>query len=122
MLLRFVHDYDQHHRYFKEVGASKLVLRNGETFQVYFRFVRKKVVTVHYNRFVISARPWRQPASPEKLFPILGRRKIHGTADRLCLAGTVPSRSPATNSRRVRIAVHGWSPGWQAVSIDSCDR
>jgi hypothetical protein len=48
-VLRFVQDYDQHHRYFKEVEASKLVSRNGETFQVYFRFVRKKVVTVHYN-------------------------------------------------------------------------
>jgi hypothetical protein len=48
-LLRFVQDYDQHHRYFKEVETSKLVSRNDETFQVYFRFVRKKVVTVHYN-------------------------------------------------------------------------
>ncbi len=48
-LLNFVKNYDQHHRYFKEVEASNLVSRDGDTFKVFFRFVRKKVVTVHYN-------------------------------------------------------------------------
>ena len=48
-VLSFVKDYDQHHRYFNEVEASKLLSRDGDTFQVFFRFVRKKVVTVHYN-------------------------------------------------------------------------
>ena len=48
-LLDWIQDYDQHHRYFKEVEQSKRVSRNGDTFQIFLRFVRKKVVTVHYN-------------------------------------------------------------------------
>lgn len=48
-LLKFIQDYDHHSRYFKEVEQSRLVSRNGETFQIYMRLVRKKVVTVHYN-------------------------------------------------------------------------
>jgi hypothetical protein len=48
-LLKWVKDYDQHHRYFKEVEQSKLVSRSGDTFNIFLRFVRKKVVTVHYN-------------------------------------------------------------------------
>ena len=48
-VLQLVKDYDQQQRYFKEVEKSKLLARNGDTFEVYYRFVRKKVVTVHYN-------------------------------------------------------------------------
>jgi hypothetical protein len=48
-LLNWVKNYDQHHRYFTEVEASKLLARDADTFRVFFRFVRKKVVTVRYN-------------------------------------------------------------------------
>jgi hypothetical protein len=48
-VLRFVRDYDQHHRRFKEVEQSKLVSREGATYKIFLRFVRTKVVTVHYN-------------------------------------------------------------------------
>jgi hypothetical protein len=48
-VLKWVQDYDQHHRYFKEVEQSRLVSREGDTFKIFLRFVRKKVVTVHYN-------------------------------------------------------------------------
>lgn len=48
-LLRWVKEYDQHQRYFKEVEASKLLSHDSDTFRVFFRFVRTKVVTVRYN-------------------------------------------------------------------------
>jgi hypothetical protein len=48
-LLKWVKDYDQHHRYFKEVEQSRLVSHNGDAFNIFLRFVRKKVVTVRYN-------------------------------------------------------------------------
>ncbi len=48
-LLNWVKDYDQHYRYFKEVEDSKLLSHNGDTFDIFLRFLRKKVVTVHYN-------------------------------------------------------------------------
>jgi hypothetical protein len=48
-LLAWVKDYDQHHRYFKEVEKSRLVSRNGDTFNIFLRLVRKKIITVHYN-------------------------------------------------------------------------
>jgi len=48
-ILSFVKNYDQHHRFFQEVEASKLVSHDGDTFKIFLRFVRKKIVTVHYN-------------------------------------------------------------------------
>jgi len=48
-LLSWVQNYDQHHRYFPEVEGSKLLSHDGDKYTVFFRFVRKKVVTVHYN-------------------------------------------------------------------------
>jgi len=48
-LLKWIQDYDHHSRYFKEVEQSKLISRNGDTFYIYMRLMRKKVVTVHYN-------------------------------------------------------------------------
>ena len=48
-LLLWIQDYDHQSRYFKEVEQSKLISHNGDTFQIYLRLVRKKVVTVHYN-------------------------------------------------------------------------
>src|SRR4051812_30614566 len=44
-LLRWIQDYDQQSRYFKEVEQSKLLSRNGDTFRIALRLVRKKVVT-----------------------------------------------------------------------------
>jgi len=49
VLLRWVQNYDQHQRFFKEVEQSKLLNRNGDTFDIFLRLVRKKIVTVHYN-------------------------------------------------------------------------
>ena len=48
-LLRWIKDYDHQSQYYKEVEQSKLLSRNGDTFQIYLRLVRKKLVTVHYN-------------------------------------------------------------------------
>jgi hypothetical protein len=48
-LIRAIQDYDHHTRYFKEVEQSKLVSREGDTFKIFLRLMRKKVVTVHYN-------------------------------------------------------------------------
>ena len=49
VLLTWIQNYDDHHRFFKEVEGSKLLSRDGNTFKIFLRFVRKKVVTVHYN-------------------------------------------------------------------------
>jgi hypothetical protein len=48
-VLAFVQDYNEHSKYFWDVEASKLHSREGDTFQVFMRFRRKKVITVHYN-------------------------------------------------------------------------
>jgi hypothetical protein len=48
-LLRWVQEYDQHHRYFQEVKDSKLVSRDGDTFKIFLHLVRTKVITVHYD-------------------------------------------------------------------------
>ena len=48
-LIAWVQDYDLHSKYFQEVAASKLLSREGDVFKIYYRFRRKKVVTVYYN-------------------------------------------------------------------------
>jgi hypothetical protein len=48
-LLRWIQDYDQQYKYFKEVEKSKLLSHNGDTFRIYLRLTRTKDVTVHYN-------------------------------------------------------------------------
>lgn len=48
-VLNWVKNYDRHHEYFDEVEQSKLVSRESDTFRIFLRFVRKKVVTVRYN-------------------------------------------------------------------------
>ena len=48
-LLRWLQDYDHHSRYFKNVEQSKLLSRNGDTFHIFLRLTRSKIVTVHYN-------------------------------------------------------------------------
>ena len=48
-MIRWIQDYDQQYKYFKEVEKSKLLSHNGDTFRIYLRLSRTKVVTVHYN-------------------------------------------------------------------------
>jgi hypothetical protein len=48
-VIPWVQSYDRHSEYFPEVEKSKLLSRNGESFTIFLRLVRKKVVTVHYN-------------------------------------------------------------------------
>ena len=48
-LLAWIQKYDDHQRFFKEVEGSKLLSQNGDTFKIFLRFVRTKVVTVRYN-------------------------------------------------------------------------
>jgi hypothetical protein len=48
-LLQRIQDYDHHSEYFTEVQQSKLISRNADTFRIFLRLERKKVVTVHYN-------------------------------------------------------------------------
>lgn len=48
-VLKFVQDYDQHHRFFQEVEQSRLVSRDGDTFRIFYRLKRKKVITAIYN-------------------------------------------------------------------------
>jgi len=48
-LLAWVQDYDQHSKYFQEVERSKLLSREGDVFKIYYRFRRRKFITVYYN-------------------------------------------------------------------------
>jgi hypothetical protein len=48
-LLVWVQDYDEHSRYFQEVERSKLLSREGDVFKIYYRFRRRKIITVYYN-------------------------------------------------------------------------
>lgn len=48
-LVGWLQNYDEHHRYFDEVEASRLVSRDGDDFEIFLRLRRKKIVTVHYN-------------------------------------------------------------------------
>lgn len=48
-LVGWLQDYDEHHRHFDEVEASRLVSKNGNEYAIFLRLRRKKIVTVHYN-------------------------------------------------------------------------
>jgi len=48
-LLRWIKDYDQQHKYFKEVEQSKLLSHDGDNYRIFLRLTRTKIVTVHYN-------------------------------------------------------------------------
>ena len=48
-LLAWVKDYDEHHRFFDEVEASRLIARDGERFEMFLRLKRTKILTLHYN-------------------------------------------------------------------------
>ncbi|MBI4461252.1 MAG: hypothetical protein HY648_14485 [Acidobacteria bacterium] len=48
-LLEWLHDYDHHAGRFQEVEESRLISRNQDTFRIFFRLRRKKIITVYYN-------------------------------------------------------------------------
>ncbi|MBI3894647.1 MAG: hypothetical protein HY313_01820 [Acidobacteria bacterium] len=48
-LLEWLQDYDHRAGRFPEVEESRLISRNGDTFQIFFRLRRKKIITVYYN-------------------------------------------------------------------------
>jgi hypothetical protein len=50
-LIRWVQDYDRHQDYFQEVEKSRLIARRGDTFEIYLRLRRKKIITVVYNTY-----------------------------------------------------------------------
>jgi hypothetical protein len=45
----WLQNYDRHADYFQDVDKSRLVSRDGETFKIFLRLVRKKGLTVRYN-------------------------------------------------------------------------
>jgi hypothetical protein len=47
-LVRWLQEYDDHDRRFREVEDSRLLSRNDDRFEVFLRLRRKKIVTVHY--------------------------------------------------------------------------
>ena len=49
-VLKFVQNYGQHYRFFREVEQSRLISRQGETFRIFYRLRYKKfTVTTVYN-------------------------------------------------------------------------
>src|ERR1051326_3640962 len=64
-VLSWIQDYDAHQRHFTDVERSRLIRRNGDTFEVYLRFVRKKIVSVRYDTYhtVVYRREDATPAS-----------------------------------------------------------
>lgn len=48
-LLQWIQNYDQQAKYFDEVEESRLLIRNGDTFKIFLRLKRKKIITVYYN-------------------------------------------------------------------------
>ncbi|MBI1956736.1 MAG: hypothetical protein HYS38_10110 [Acidobacteria bacterium] len=47
--LEWLQDYNHHAQRFQEVEESRLLARNGNTFQIFLRLRRKKIITVYYN-------------------------------------------------------------------------
>ncbi len=47
-LVRWLQEYDEHDRRFREVENSRLLSRDGDRFEIFLRLRRKKIVTVHY--------------------------------------------------------------------------
>jgi len=48
-LMRWIKDYDQQHKYFKEVEQSKLLSHDADNYRIFLRLTRTKIITVHYN-------------------------------------------------------------------------
>lgn len=81
-LLNWLQDYDDQHRYFKEVEQSQLVARDGNTFQIFLRLARTKIVTVHYNtnHTVVYRRHGPRRASSWSVATRIAELKDTGTA------------------------------------------
>jgi hypothetical protein len=47
-LVCWLQEYDEHDRYFQDVEESRLVARQGESFQIFLRLRRTKILTVRY--------------------------------------------------------------------------
>jgi len=47
-LVRWLQEYDEHDERFAEVEDSRLLSRDGDTFEIFLRLRRKKIVTVDY--------------------------------------------------------------------------
>jgi hypothetical protein len=47
-VVSWLQEYDDHGRRFREVEESRLLSRNGDTFEIFLRLRRQKIVTVHY--------------------------------------------------------------------------
>ena len=45
----WMQDYDSHAKYFTDIERSKLLSHDGDTYKIYYRFRRKKIITVYYN-------------------------------------------------------------------------
>ena len=48
-VINWLQDYSHFADHFQEVEESRLLSRNGEAFEVFLKFRRKKIRTVHYN-------------------------------------------------------------------------
>ena len=48
-LQAWMQDYDAHSKYFWDIERSKLLSHEGDTFKIYYRFRRTKIITVRYN-------------------------------------------------------------------------
>jgi hypothetical protein len=60
-VIDWVHDYDHHAGRFQEVIASKLLSRQGDTFQIYLKLRRKKIITVYYNSYYTATYQQKDP-------------------------------------------------------------
>lgn len=48
-VLEWLKSYDDRERYYREVEASRLLSREDESYRIFLRLRRKKILTVHYN-------------------------------------------------------------------------
>ena len=73
MVIPWAQDYDHHLGRFPEVIASKLISRQGDTFQIYYKLRRKKIITVYYNtEYSVT---YRRPA-PNRVYAASHSTKI----------------------------------------------
>jgi hypothetical protein len=64
-VIHWVQDYDHHAGRFPEVIDSKLISRQGDTFHLYFKVRRKKIITAYYNTFYTAR---YHPKGPKRVF------------------------------------------------------
>jgi hypothetical protein len=80
-VLRFVQDYGHHQEFFKEVEKSRLESRDGDTFKIFYRLKRTKVITVVYNteHTVVYSRPGPTNASSRSVATKIAELNNPGT-------------------------------------------